>query len=646
MRKTLTMAALLAASITAFTASATETALKANELVVSGGLTPIKSRHYGRAATVLDQEAIEARNERYAVDVLRGLPGVKVSRTGSFGGLTQVRLRGHEANHTLVLIDGVEVASPNQGEYDFSGLLSSDIARIEILRGPQSALYGSNAIGGVIAITTKGADEPGLSGELALDAGTDDTKGGSVALRGRSRKGQASLSVAHRNTGGFDVSGSPGGRDDGERNTTVNAKGQYQLAEAVTLGGTLRRVESRSDYDDFVFGAPTPEGLVVEADNINRKEELFGSLCLESRALTPRLSNRLSLSGAEIDSRGFSSGTKTSDSTDTRHKLSYQGTVALDSANVAAARQTLTAAAETERLTHQANDPAVVSAPGQLNKRERRQQGYVLEYQGRFENGFSLQGGLRLDNNENFEDFTTFSFGTAYLIKGAGTRLHASAGTGVQNPSLTEQFGFFDDFRGNPDLEPEQSEGFDAGIEQSFLDGKALVDVTYFQEALTDEIDSRPTGNGFKQPFNQDGESDRKGVELTGDFWITQGLDLGLNYTWLDAEDPDGRVEVRRPEHDIAITADYRLPDNRTTVGAEIQRVIGLHDLDFKTAAVPEDRVRLDNYTLVDLTVRHALTPDTRLSTHVNNLLDEDYEELEGYETQGITAYVGISHQF
>lgn len=642
MRPMITAAALLAAS----TASVADNTFEASELVISGGLTPIESRNYGRAATVLDEQAIEARNEDYAADVLRGLPGVDVSRTGSLGGLTQVRLRGHEANHTLVLIDGVEVAAPNQGEYDFSGLLSSDLARIEILRGPQSSLYGSNAIGGVISITTKGAEEPGVSGDVSLDAGTDQTRGGSVALRGRSDNARASLSVSHRNTGGFDVSDSRNGKDDGERNTTVNLKAEYQLADTATVGGTLRRVESRSEYDDFVFGAATPEGLVVEGDNTNRKEERFGSLYVESRTLTQRLNNRLSASASEIDSRGFSSGTKTSDNTGTRHKLSYQGTVGLDSADVETASHSMTFAADTERLTHQSNDPDVVSAPGQLNERERRQSGYVLEYQGQFDNGLSLQGGIRLDNNENFEDFTTFSLGTAYVIEGLETRLHASGGTGVQNPTLTEQFGFFDNFRGNPDLEPEQSEGFDLGVEQPLLNGQVLVDVTYFQEELTDEIASRPTGNGFKQPFNQDGESERNGVELTGDFWIAQGLDLGLNYTWLDAEDPNGKVEVRRPEHEIALTADYQLPGSQTTIGTRIQRVIGLYDLDFKTATIPEDRVRLDNYTLIDLTARHELTRRTELSAKVNNLLDEDYEELEGYETQGVTGYVGISHHF
>ncbi|MEQ9261307.1 MAG: TonB-dependent receptor plug domain-containing protein, partial [Roseovarius sp.] len=167
-------------------------------LVISGGLTPVEASEYGRAATVLTEEEIEARDAKYATDLLRALPGVSVSRAGSASGITQVRIRGHESNHTLVLIDGVEVAAPNSGEYDLGGLLAADIARIEVLRGPQSALYGSNTIGGVISITTKRATRPGTSGAWGVEAGSDGTVEGYFALRQKGEKGELNFTAARR----------------------------------------------------------------------------------------------------------------------------------------------------------------------------------------------------------------------------------------------------------------------------------------------------------------------------------------------------------------------------------------------------------------------------------------------------------------
>ncbi|MEQ9676067.1 MAG: TonB-dependent receptor plug domain-containing protein, partial [Roseovarius indicus] len=244
---------LLATTILATPATAEET-YDLGTLVISGGLTPVEAREYGRAATVLTEEEIEESGEQYVADVLRSLPGVAVSRTGGFGGRTQVRLRGHESNHTLVLIDGVEVAAPDQGEYDFAGLLTADIARIEIIRGPQSALYGSNAIGGVISITTKRPTEPGISGEVGFEVGSDGTYEGRIAVRQQSDRGQLSFSAARRETDGFDISGTPGGEDDGDLNRTYNLTGRFFVTDALTVGGTLRHVDRVSDTDGFVFG--------------------------------------------------------------------------------------------------------------------------------------------------------------------------------------------------------------------------------------------------------------------------------------------------------------------------------------------------------------------------------------------------------
>ena len=494
-------------------------------------------------------------------DILREVPGVAVSRTGSFGGLTQVRIRGHEGNHTLVLIDGVEVAAPNQGEYDFGGLIAEDIARIEVIRGPQSALYGSNAIGGVISITTKRPEEPGVSGRTAVEVGSDGTTQLSAALRAKGPRGELSFSAARRDTGGFDVSGTPGGEDDGDLNRTYNLNGRFHATDALTFGGTLRYVDRKSAADQFNFAAPTTAGLVTDTALADTEvQELFGSLFAEADLWGGRIANRLTLSFADIDRQGRSgTGAKNQDNTGERRKIAYQGTVALDAARVSAADHTLTFAAEWERLTFRENDPTIVFDPGQLVKRTREQQAYVLEYQGDFGNGLAAQASVRYDDNDSFENFTTYAVGASYLLPNGTTRLHASYGTGVQNPTLIEQFGFFANFVGNPDLQPEQSEGWDFGVEQQFWDGRGIIDVTYFDEELTDEIGSSfDPGLNASVPVNNPGKSPRKGIEAGASVDVNDQLRLSLAYTWLDATEPvpvaagtRNAVEVRRPEHEL-----------------------------------------------------------------------------------------------
>lgn len=650
-------------ALTAFATSALaqDDALDLGTIVLSGGLIPIPGDAFGRASSVVDAEELERQNERFVADVLRTLPGVSVSRTGSFGGLTQVRLRGHEGNHTLVLIDGVEVNTVNQGEFDFGGLLTADIDRIEVLCGPQSSIFGSNAIGGVISITTKRATQPGFSATVEGDVGTDETLGGLIALRQGFEGGGISFSAAHRETGGFDVSGE-NGHDDGDINTTYNFNGDYEVAPGFRIGGTLRSVRRKSDLDDFNFGAPTTEELVTDADNFSEVDEFFGSAFAEIDALGGRVFNRFAVTYAENDRVSFNDAKPTSDNSGERLTLSYLGTLALDAETIDAASQTLSFSVQYEEENYQENDADIVFDPGQLQKRERDQIGYVLEYRGSYDIGLDLQASVRFDDNDQFEDFTTYAVGVSYMLPNAMTRLHASVGTGVQNPTLIEQFGFFDDFQGNPDLEPEQSFGWDIGVEQSFAGGAGLIGVIYFQEELTDTIGSEfIEETGRFQPVNLDGDSDRRGVEITGSYSFLDAFDVSLAYTYLDATEEvptaDGgtrdAVEVRRPEHELYLQGTYQLPNDQTSVTLGVQYVSGLYDLDFKTASFisgdPDDdfdRVKLDDYILVDLSFRHAFNDNLTLTGAITNLTDADYEELEGHATQGRTAWLGLTATF
>ncbi len=641
--------AALAASTALFTqpALAQDTPYDLGTIFVSGGLTPIEGSAYGRAGTVLTEKDIEDRGSRYAVDLIRSLPGVSVSRTGPAGGLTQVRMRGHEGNHTLVIIDGVEVASPSQGEYDFSGLLSADIERIEVLRGPQSSLYGSNAIGGVISITTKRATEPGFSGQAGFEIGTDETTQVTLALRQRTDKLALSFSATRRETGGYDVSGL-NGEDDGDLNETYNLNVQYYATENLTFGGTLRHVEKDSDFDGQIYTALTPAGQILVDDfSGSDASQTFGSIYAELDTFGGRFRNRLDLSFADIQTDRFNgAGIQSGDTSETRQRISYKGSVALDGGSVDTARHVLTLGAEWERETFVNNNPAFVFAPSQLIKQTREQTALVAEYQGNLTDSFDVQASVRHDFNDEFEDFTTYAVGVSYMLPNQTTRLHASYGTGVQNPTMFEQFGFSNNFIGNPNLEPEQSEGWDFGVEQQFLDGRGLIDVTYFDDELTNEISSTvDPGTGSLTPFNQAGKSDRRGVEIGATWQVNARLDLGLNYTWLDAENPNGSTEVRRPEHEVLLQLGYDFPDDRTRFTMDVQHVANNVDLFFPPSFISVP-VTLPDYTLVNVGLRHQLTDSVEIYGRIENLTDEKYQEVLGFETPGRTAFFGLTATF
>ncbi|MBL4543537.1 MAG: TonB-dependent receptor [Rhodobacteraceae bacterium] len=616
-------------------------------IIVSGGLFPVAEGAYGRAVSVVTAEEIERRQIRYVADALRALPGVSVSGTGSSGaGPLQVRIRGAEGNHTLVLIDGVDVTAPENGEFDFGGLLAADIERIEILRGPQSSLFGANAIGGVVSITTKRATEPGNSGGFGAELGSNGSWGGNVALRWWGETARLSFSAAHRFDGGFNIAGDDGADDTGET-TTFNVSGDADLGDIFGAGFALRRSLLSNDYDRFNYGAPDRAGLVTDADLVRDRQELFGTIYGSADLMGGRFENELRYNFLNLDDQNSEDRVQSTDTTSKRRTLRYRGTFALDAGSVAAANQTLTLAVERETESFKNNDASLVFDPSQLDEQERTLTGYVLEYRGRFDIGLDLQASVRFDDNDAFDDATTWTLGASYALPNGTTRLHASAGTGVQNPTLFDQFGFIpDQFVGNPDLKPEKSTGWDIGVEQRFWNGRGVIDVTYFNERLKDEIAvtfEPPLFYG--SPVNEDGTSKRQGVEITSRVDFNAQWALGLNYTYLDAKDPDGTPETRRPMHDLGLDLYWTSASGRTDVTVGAQYVAGLTDFDFTAPAVADsvpDKIDLEDHMLVNVALAHRITDRVALEARVSNLFDEQYEEVYGYATQGLTAYAGL----
>lgn len=585
-------------------------------LIVSGGLTPIESAKYGRAATVITARQIEERGILTVQDALRAVPGVAVNSTG--GNFTQVRIRGGEGNHTLILIDGVEAAG-GDGEYILSGLDTANIERIEVLRGPQSVAYGSNASSGVInIITRKGTSGTQYGGSVEYGAGWAASAYASV----RNERGGLSFNLSRLDDEGWDFSGS-GGEKDGTDRRTLNLAGDYEVTEGVKLGFTFRKSEERYSYDNTNFLAATPSAYVVDATGpFSNRDEITWQVFTEYTSPDGRFVGRLGFEQTD-NKQSYNAGTPANTKSDAiKARLSY----GFDGP-VASADQIVTLLAEREQDSSTSN-PLY----------NRRNDSVALEYRGSFESGLNLQIGARHDMNSVFGDSTTWTAAAAYTLQN-GMRLHASAGTGVVNPSYFELYAAVFGYTGNPNLTPEKNQSFDLGIEIPFAQGRGGVDVTVFHETLVDEITAFSTGPGTFSYQNAAGKSQRRGLELSGNYQATDDLDLRLSYTRLDATEPAG-IEVRRPKHELGLGATLRTFGGRGTVSADARYVSGNYD------TFGGVRSKLPAFWKVDLAATYQVADNVKLNARVENLFDKDYFEAWGYYNRGRTIYVGLGADF
>ena len=613
--------------------------IELGEILVTAGRTPAYSATVGRAHTIIDEKQIEQSQARYVADILRQVPGVAVSRTGNVGGLTQVRIRGAEGNHVLVLIDGVEAGEVSQGEFDFGSLLATDIERIEILRGPQSAFYGSNATAGVISIITKRGRRGGWNARLQSEGGTDATALISALVSGGTERMDLALSGTFRRNDGYNISDF-GNEKDGDRNGTFNGRVNIDLLENLVFDANVRYVDRRNEGDrqDFDFPDTPTQGLVVDSDDVSKAKELIAGGGLTWTLFDGAWTHRARGSVNDTARRFFQGGAKSSASEGQRVNASYQNTVRIEAPELLGSVHSLTTGFEFEQESFRQRPP--VFDPSQLDEKTRTLYGYVGEYKAEFLERFFLTGAARYDDNDRFEDAFTWSVSGAWLFPSTGTRLHSSVGTGITNPTFFEQFGFIPAFfQGNPDLKPESSFGWDVGIEQKFFDGRLIGDVTYFNQDLEDEIQSAFAG-GFTTPINLDGTSKRQGVEVSLTAYPMDGLTLYASYTYTDAKEPSGLIEVRRPKHAASFYAGYNFLDGRANVFADLVYNGRMDDLEFVNAT-PRTRVTLDDYVLLNIGGSYKLTEQAELYARVENLFDQDYQEVFSYNAQGITGFLG-----
>jgi vitamin B12 transporter len=610
-----------------------------DQIIVTGARTPINADHLGNATTVIDRSEIERLEVRYVSDLLRTVPGFAVSRSGGVGSQTQVRVRGAEANHVLVLIDGVRANDPATGdEFRWEYLTTGNVDRVEIVRGPQSALWGSDAVAAVVhVVTSRQRREPSIA--AYAEGGSNDT--GNVGLNGSAGSDRWSLTggIEYLGTDGINVSRT-GTERDGSDITTVSFGGRIEATEALTFDAGIRTSDAWTEYDavDYVVtGLPADADLVTEADN------LYADIGATYARTGSRLKQRMTARFFDSNNRNLLDGMAESSTASDRTTFMYQADIGLGD-------HRLSLALEHEATDFSQRGAAVFGDPNQ--DQEMDVTSFIGDFEAHPSDRLTVLLSARFDKNSDFEDATTGRVSAAHLLS-ERTTLRANVGIGQKNPTFIERFGFFPaQFVGNADLKPERSTSYEIGIDRAYRNGAFIVGATLFHQDLEDEI------NGFvfdpvtflTTAENLIADSRRSGFELTAEWQASEQFDLAASYTYTDASEQDGDgqdiAELRRPRHSGSLSANFLSSGDRLKASLSASYGGSRNDIFFPPFPAPSEIVTLDNYWLVDLAVHYSLTDTMTLFARGANLLDEDYEQVYGFRTPGITGYVGLRTRF
>lgn len=576
--------------------------------------------------TLLDTDMLDARGASFAADALRAVPGLAVSRSGAPGALTQIRARGSEANHVLVLIDGVEASNPFTGEADFSHYVFDDLASIEVARGEQSALWGADAIGGVIRLNSARPDGDFTAGGR-IEGGSFDTQRISLRVGGAADGHWVSASASDYRSDGIDVSGL-GGERDGYDNRSLAVAGGLPLIPDLRLEGSVRRIESRSDYDsDTDFdGRLDNADLRGDGDTVLARVALLG----EQGWQGARLSHEAAFQLTDDTSQTFAAGSRTARSLGQRLQAHYEVTAHWETGPV---RHRLTGLVERDqdRLKSHAGPGA-----GSNQSRELSSDALAFDY-GLSRGALDLTLSARREAHSLFDDSTTWRVGAGRDFEAVDGRLRANFGEAVKNPGVYELFGFFPAFFvGNPGLTPERSRGWEIAWDQTLMDGAAQVSVSYFRSELDDEIYT--DFSAFPATaLNATTRSTRRGVEVFGRWEFDPDWSLFGSLTALESEE-NGAAEIRRPERLASLTVAWAPGDGPVSASATLDHTGDQTDMDFGTF----QPVTLDAYTLVGGQVSWDVRPGIEIYARGDNLLDEEYQDVFGYHTPGRGLYFGL----
>ena len=585
-----------------------------DRITISPNRIPTEADKVGSKVEQVTQEEIEEKSYPTLVDYLTRLPGVSFTANGGLGTSTNLHIRGLPGGYVKTLYNGIDISDATgiQVQTAYEYLLTGGVAGIEVLKGSQSTLYGSNAIAGVVDITTLGQVENGISHTVEVEGGSFGTVRGRYGFAGAMDGSRVTANISGLRTDGISAFANGDERDSYE-NVTFDLAAEHRINEAFSVFGSLLYIDAKGEFDDF--GADNTY-------NHTLTEIMAGRVGFNLDLLDGRWKNTFSAQAFRMD-RDSVEVPLTSTFIGSRQKYDYNASFE------ATDRILLQYGVDHERQVAETATPDWSNWPPTdlVNSKESFSlTGAWAQALVEPVDNLVLTAGLRHDDHSEFGGHTTYRGTASYLFDTTATRLHSSLGTGFRAPSL---YQLYDPTFGNSGLEPETSISFDIGVEQKFLDDRLTADLTFFWAEIDDLI-------GFDNGYVQiPGTTRSQGIEASVDYEATNWLNLGGSYTYTDSRNPTGGRSSNIPRHMATLYAAVRPAEKWTLSG----------DVKFVTDVV-DSRGALDDYVLLNAKVAYQVTESTEIYLRGENLLDQDYQVVRDYGTPGIAAFAGMKAKF
>jgi vitamin B12 transporter len=630
--------AVVASSLVATSAVAQNSPITLDPIVVSPTTIPTPASQIGSSVTVITADDIAREQRRTLPDVLSAVPGLNVVQTGGPGGQTALFMRGTNSNHVKVLLDGIDIGDPTtpNGAVDLAHILASDIERVEVLRGPQGGLYGANAIGGVISITTKKGEGPAKATGW-VEGGSMGTFNQSTGLSGSKDRFDYSFNVTHlRST---DIPVTPGyvlppgqkANPNSYDNLTLSSRIGAQVNDNLKVNLIGRYIDARllysnDDINVFPFAPFASRSTYGNNDFYGRAEAIWS-------LWDGRFVNTFGVNVTDYHRTNQDpNATPQSKYDGTRTALNWRGNIEVMPGQMVV----LGLEREDDRASSNSfgTFPAV---PLSYSANTGNTAGFV-ELQSKLSEQLSVVANARVDDDDQFGRHTTWRVAPAFIVPMTQTKLKASYGTGFKAPTLYELYGIGDfGYVGNPNLRPETSEGYDAGFEQPLWGGRVRFGATYFHNDITDLIQTV-----FVPVFSyvNVGKARTYGVETFADAQLTDRLRVHADYTYTRARDLVNDTDLtRRPKHKADLKVSYQPTDSLTLSTTVIY--VGSW-LDFDRAGLLGAPVPAPAYTVVNLAADYVINKQVTLFGRIDNLFDKHYENPVGWLQPGFAAYIGL----
>jgi vitamin B12 transporter len=607
------------------------------EVVVNASLVPINSERSANAISIIDYEQIKNRAVSSISDLLRNVPGLAVSKSGVQGSQTQIRVRGSEANHLLVLIDGIEANNPAQGdELNWGTLASSDIERIEVIRGPQSSMFGSDALSGVINIITKSASSP-KSLRIFSEKGSLDTQNTGASIGFRNDSFDARLGLSQIKTDGDNIS-RIGNEKDGYENKNLTVKSGWRINEKLKTSFSARRSDGMNEYDSDVDF----DGLVDDQDKVTKFENSIIGLKVDYLDPEKKWQHHASFAQSTNDNKDFQDGLLGTETASTKDQIRFISSLYWGKF---AQRMSILTEYENEKFKQRGpiNDYGVYGIFDPNQDQKRITNSIAIEYRADVLDNITLAASTRRDDNSEFKNSNTFRFEIIYNLSNQA-RLRSAYGTAIKNPTFTERFGFYTNFIGNQFLQPEKSTNWEIGLDKKFFNGNINLSVTLFNSELENEIDGNvfdPMTFGYTAA-NKSRLSKRNGLEINSLGKLSKNITISGSYTFTDSQELDAsgayQNEIRRPRHISSLNLSWQQSDD-LNINTNFQYNGSQTDI------VYPSNLKLAEFILVNVSATFNISKKLDAYLRLENLFDESYEEIFGYQTLGFGAHMGLRYR-